>query len=336
MAIEMPHRGRPTRTAIFEAVDREIDELRRIGGLPAPFEARDIWKGIWYEEAHNSTAIEGNTLVLKQVRLLLDEGRAVGNEELAQYLEVQGYAEAAEWVYEQATKAVAWAPSNHITITELRQIHRTLIEGVWKVQPPEQLAPGEGPGSFRLHDIAAFPSGMQPPPFTDVPALITDWIRDSNAAPRGGQHLMEHLAGLHARFEQIHPFRDGNGRAGRLALNLLLVRRGYAPAVIYKRDRPRYLAALRRADAGNAGSLAELLARAVKDGLDRFLLPALAGPHRLLPLSALADRDLSLLALRRAAQAGRLRATHQDGLWYSTKRDVTAYKRSRRRGRRST
>ncbi len=333
--IEMPQRGRPSRTAIFDAVDREIEEMRRIGGLPAPFEARDIWTGIWYEEAHNSTAIEGNTLLLKQVRVLLEEGRAVGDEELAQYLEVQGYAEAAEWVYEQATKAVAWVPSDHITLTELRQIHRTLVEAVWKVKPPEQLIAGEGPGSFRLHDIGAFAGGMKPPPFTDVHALMSDWIRDANAAPRSGQHLMEHLATLHARFEQIHPFRDGNGRAGRLALNLLLVRRGYAPALIYKRDRAKYLAALRRADRGNSGSLAELVARAVKDGLDRFLLPALAGPHRLLPLSALAERDLSPLALRRAAQSGRLRATHQNGRWYSTKRDVLAYRRSRRRGRRA-
>lgn len=333
MAMEMPQRGRPARSAVFEALDREIEELRRIGGLPEPFEARDIWKGIWYEEAHHSTAIEGNTLLLKQVRLLLEEGRAVGNEELAQYLEVQGYAEAAEWVYEQATKAVSWAPADHITLTEMRHIHRTLVEAVWKIKPPDQLLPGEGPGSFRLHDIDNFLGGMKPPPFTYIHALVTDWIRDANAAPPSGQHLMEHLALLHARFEQIHPFLDGNGRAGRLALNLLLVRRGYAPAIIYKRERPKYLAALRRADRGNFGSLAELVARAVKDGLDRFLLPALAGPHRLLPLPALAGRGLSLLALRRAAQAGRLRAMHQNGRWYSTKQDVTTYKRSRRRGR---
>jgi Fic family protein len=333
MVIEMPERGRPARRAVFEAVDREIKELRRIGGLPAPFEARDIWKGIWYEEAHHSTAIEGNTLLLKQVRVLLEEGRAVGNEELAQYLEVQSYAEAAEWVYEQATKADSPAPADHITLTELRHIHRTVIESVWKVKPPDQLLVGEGPGSFRLHDIDGFPGGMRPAPFTDIHPMITDWLRDANEAPPSGQHLMEHLARLHAWFEQIHPFRDGNGRVGRLALNLLLVRRGYAPAVVYKRDRPKYLAALRRADRGNVGSLAELFARAVKDGLNRFLLPALAGPHRLLPLPALAGPHLSLLALRRAAQAGRLRATHQYGHWYSTKRDVTAYKSSRRRGR---
>ena len=57
----------------------------RLGGLPSPAEAEaaGIWRGIWYEEAHHSTAIEGNTLVLKQVERLLDEGRAVGNKERA-------------------------------------------------------------------------------------------------------------------------------------------------------------------------------------------------------------------------------------------------------------
>ena len=43
-----------------------------------------------------------------------------------------------------------------------------------------------------------------------------------------------------------------------------------------------------RSDRGEYGPLAELIARAVKDSLDRFLLPALAGPLQVLPLSALA------------------------------------------------
>jgi hypothetical protein len=62
----------------------------------------------------------------------------------------------------------------------------------------------------------------------------------------------EALAALHCRFEQIHPFLDGNGRTGRLILNLILVRHGYPPAIIYKRDRARYLRALQRADTGDA------------------------------------------------------------------------------------
>ena len=59
---------------------------------------------------------------------------------------------------------------------------------------------------------------------------------------------------------------------------MILARLGYAPAIIQKRERPRYLQALRRADAGNHGPLAELIARTVLDNLYRFVVPALAGP----------------------------------------------------------
>ena len=61
-------RGRPPRAAVYERLKVQIAELReRLGGLPSPDEADGIWRGIWLEEAHHSTAIEGNTLVLKQV-----------------------------------------------------------------------------------------------------------------------------------------------------------------------------------------------------------------------------------------------------------------------------
>ena len=97
---------RPTHAAaVYDRLRVQIGELReRLGGLPSPEEADGIWRGIWLEEAHHSTAIEGNTLVLKQVEQLLEEGRAVGNKELSEYMEVRGYADAANWVYGQANR----------------------------------------------------------------------------------------------------------------------------------------------------------------------------------------------------------------------------------------
>ena len=62
---------RPTREDVYQRLDSHIAELwQRLGGLPNPLEALDIWRGIWNEEAHHSTALEGNTLVLKEVEAL--------------------------------------------------------------------------------------------------------------------------------------------------------------------------------------------------------------------------------------------------------------------------
>lgn len=226
-------------------------------------------------------------------------------------------------------QARTWSGAERINLTELRQIHRLVVEPAWLHSPPERLQQREGPGSFRQHDIRPFTGGMTPPPFPEVPALVTDWLRDANRGPTSDQHSMVFVANVHARFERIHPFRDGNGRVGRLATNLLLVRHGYPPAVIHKRDRTRYLNALRRADRGDPEPLAEMLARAVTDGIHRFLLPGLAGPHRLVPLRSLADRELSGNALAIAAKRGRLRAVRRTDQWYSNRQWVEDYKQRR-------
>jgi Fic/DOC family len=183
----------------------------------------------------------------------------------------------------------------------------------------------ERPGSFREHDIQPFPGGMTPPPWLDVPNAVRDWVDSLNLVSSASRPI-EVLASAHNQFERVHPFLDGNGRTGRLLLNLVLVRLGYAPAIIYKRDRSRYLKALRSADAGDPGPLGEMLARAVMHNLYRFVVPAVAGPNRLVPLAALVGTGISEGALRTAANRGRLRAQKaQDGHWRSTKAWVDDY-----------
>jgi hypothetical protein len=335
MVIVKPDRGRPSRRFILEQVDLGMRDLARIGGLPSPTESEAIWREIWYEEAHNSTAIEGNTLILKEVRVLLAEGRPVGNKELREYLEVQAYARAAEWVYAQGRGAEGWANDDALlTMTEVRHVHGLTVGPVWELFPPDDLDPGEGPGSFRRHDIAPFPGGMSPPSHTEVQAAVTDWLGSLSSAETADEHPLVRLAAAHGAFERIHPFRDGNGRTGRLLLNLLLVRSGYPPAVLRNRVRSSYLAALRRSDAGDPWPLAEMLGRAVKESLDRFLLPGLAGPLKLLPLSALAPDARGTRALRAAVERGRLRAVKGDGdRWMSTRQWVDDYRRTSRVGR---
>ncbi|WP_219667143.1 Fic family protein [Streptomyces bambusae] len=317
----------------------ELNE--RFGGLPSPREAQEIWDDIWHQEAHHSTALEGNTLVLREVEALLDQGRAVGAKPLREYNEVQGYAEAARWVYGQALEPDAWHDGRLITLAEVRHIHHVAMTPFWNVAPHPDASGREAPGNFREHDIEAFAEGMTPPPWPLVPAQVEQWVSDVCALGLRiernedlGRPLPEELANTHNQFERIHPFLDGNGRTGRLVMNLVLVRLGYPPIIILKRQRDAYLAGLRRADAGDCGALGELIARAMEDNLNRFIVPNVAGPARMVPLAALVDEELSLAALRQAAQRGRLNATQgADGVWRSSRRSVEAYKAAKHRRR---
>lgn len=320
-------RGRPSREEVYVRLDTQIQELwMRMGGLPNPLEASEIWRGIWFEEAHHSTAIEGNTLVRRQVETLLAEGRAVGEKQLKEYMEVKGYADAAEWVYGQASQPGVWSDGTTLTLTELREVHRTAMDPVWDVAPPPDATANEAPGNFREHDIHPFPGGMIPPSWVLVASEVDSWLREVADLEARMPDFPERLAAVHRRFEAIHPFLDGNGRTGRLILNLMLVRLGYPPAIIYKRQRAEYLRALRRADAGDCGLLGELLARAILDNLYKFIVPAIAGPVRLVPLAALENSQITANALRVAAARNRLQATRgPDGEWRSSQKWVREY-----------
>jgi hypothetical protein len=303
----------------------------RFGGLPAATEAEQIWRDIWYEEAHNSTAIEGNTLARSEVETLLRTGKTVGNKQLKDYLEVRGYADAAKWVYGQALGSdEGWQGNKLVTLAEVREVHRIALTPAWEFEAPDHALPEESPGNWRRHEIEPFVSGMTPPAWTDVPSQITDWVDSAAELERDDPNLFERIAEVHAEFERIHPFLEGNGRTGRLLLNLILVRLGYPPAVIYFKDRPRYLDALAKADRADAAPLGEMLVRAIHNNLLRLVYPAIAGEVKLVPLEALATSKASVVALRQAAQRGRLQAIQgPDRVWRSTKKWVVEYIDSR-------
>ncbi len=331
-------RGRPSRATVYARLDTAMTELReRLGGLPSPKESEYVWADIWHLEAHHSTALEGNTLVLREVEALLERGRAVGSKPLKEYMEVQGYGDAARWVYAQALDPGEWHNGELVTLTEISQIHERSMAPVWQVAPHPDATDREGPGMFREHDIRPFDGGMRPPSWPLVPAMMRDWIENvAKQAPylRGEKDgevpLPERLAALHNDFECVHPFIDGNGRTGRLVLNLILVRLGLPPVIVLKTQRPAYLAAMQKSDNGDHGPLGEILARAMYDNLNRFIVPNVAGPARLVPLVALANENFTVAALRQAASRGRLDAVQgADGIWRSTRRAVEEYARTK-------
>jgi hypothetical protein len=103
-----------------------------------------------------------------------------------------------------------------------------------------------------------------------VPDLMTEfcsWLRT-----RSDLHPVAFAAEAHYRLVSIHPFIDGNGRTARLLMNLLLLQRGYPPAIIRPRDRVAYLGGLETAQLGGSKTAYEtLVTRAVERSLDIYL-----------------------------------------------------------------
>ena len=84
-------RGRPSRETTYRRLASALDELNeRFGGLPSPKESETTWSDICHLEAHHSTALEGNTLALREVAVLPDQRRAVGAKPLKEYMEIEG------------------------------------------------------------------------------------------------------------------------------------------------------------------------------------------------------------------------------------------------------
>jgi hypothetical protein len=321
--------GRPSRKDLSLRLENVLQDLIARGGLPEPSVAEGIWRQIWFLECHNSTAIEGNTLILKEVESLLSAGKAVGDKPLADYLEVKGYADAASWVYKQAVGETRYQHDKLLTITEIRSVHGMALTAVWDEFPHPLATELEKPGSWRRHDHEPFPDGMRTVDWVDVPQEISDWCDAVNDLQPQDPEFLAQLAALHCRFEQIHPFLDGNGRAGRLLLNLVLVRLGYPPLVILKQDRDRYLKALRKGDKGDFGPLLETLTRSLIQSASRFVIPLLASETDLVPLASLVSGDFALSTLKRAAERGRLKSVTQDGHWFSTKEWLEQYAQDR-------
>lgn len=307
-----PARGRPSVEDVLRRVDEEVSLLHEhLGGLPRAVEADQILRQIWIDDVHNSTAIEGNTMTRAQVENVVE--RRPIQAALFEALDVEGYAEAADWVYRNAPD---YQGVPKVVVSE---IQKRIVQLAWHVDPP---ATHDEPGAWRQTDVRVGRVRVSLPPA--IPADLDDWSHST--ADIGETHPIVHAAFHHAWLERIHPFVDGNGRVGRLILNFMLIQRGYPPAVILKGRRAAYLNALRIADTGNPNQLAEVVARSVSGALARFLIPKLAGEARLVPLAALAtDGPYSAAYLRQLALRERLRVVREGQLYLSSRAWLNEY-----------
>ena len=304
--------GRPPLDEVLSRLDEELGLLHEsLGGLPRAVEADQILRDIWIDDVHNSTAIEGNTMTREQVVELVERRRASAT--LVESLEVEGYARAADWTYRNAADFLG------VPTSAVGEIHRLALGPVWEVEPP---ASRDRAGSWRGGGVSL--RGVRVSLPTSIAPDLELWSESTQDDK--GNHPVLHAVRHHAWFERIHPFVDGNGRVGRLVLNLLLMQRGYPPAVVPKERRAGYLRGLRTADGGNVGPLAEVVARAVSGTMSRFLIPKLAGEAKLVPLSALAAQGYySADYLRQLVLAGRLKGVREGRLWLSSKLWIEEY-----------
>lgn len=105
---------------------------------------------------------------------------------------------------------------------------------------------GERPGEYKRHDYVTGweEIGATPEDVADEVRELLEELWDVEP-----ENALTAAAYFHAKFENIHPFADGNGRVGRLALNYLLVLHGHPPVIIHEENRKEYYGALEAWDA---------------------------------------------------------------------------------------
>ncbi len=262
---------------------------------------------------YHSNAIEGNTLSLRETRLIVEYGLTVGGHPVREILEAANHAEA----YAFLTDIVDRQERETVTRETTLALHRLVMQRII-----------EDAGRFRTVPVYIRGARLRPPPAGRVEPLMrewVDWVRDES----GAYDPIVAAVIAHHGFEAVHPFVDGNGRVGRLLLNLLLMRAGYPPALLLRDWRLGYLQALNIADSGNYTPLANLVGRAVDAGLDLYLDACAATPqedeYRLLAELA-RDGAYTAAHLGWLVRKGRLDAVKRGGRWYSTPAAIARYR----------
>lgn len=201
---------------------------------------------------YHSTAIEGNTLTQSETQIVLEKGVTIGGKPLRDHLEAIGHKEALDFVTDLAHG------NEPLGERQIREIHSLVMKG-------------QDGGAYRQLDVKAagtdfiYPSWMHIGPHM---AEFAQWIEEPHDLTP-----IEFATETHLRFVTIHPFRDGNGRVGRLLMNLLLIRSGYPIAVIPVERRVEYIDALSKAQ--THGSINQLL-HLVMDAVEASLRDSLA------------------------------------------------------------
>ena len=249
---QKPLDGRKSRAGVLADIKQKLERLNKLRPL-TPGEVKRLQEEFMVEFTYNSNAIEGNTLTLKETAMVL-EGMTIDQKPLKDHLEAVGHRDAFLYIEEIADKDEA------LDEFVIKKIHSLVLMN----QPEDK-------GVFRkipVRIMGAYTQPVQPyliePKMTELLAV--------NEERKVSMETIERIARFHLEFEGIHPFIDGNGRTGRLVMNLELIRSGYPPINVKFADRKKYYDAF---DAyyrdGSAEAMIDLIAGYVSERLDEYL-----------------------------------------------------------------
>lgn len=246
-----PSDGRYKSTeSLLDMIDRKKKELDTKRPLTEGEVAR-LNEEFIVEYTYNSNAIEGNTLTLRETDMVL-RGLTIDKKPLKDHLEAVGHKEAFEFVSELV--------KDNIQMSEriIKQIHYLVLadkkddRGVYRRVPVRIMGAQNEPVQPYL---------IQP----KMEQLMVDFAEST-------EHIVTKLAHFHIEFESIHPFIDGNGRTGRLLVNLELMKAGFLPINIKFTDRILYYNAFDEYHVNhNLSAMEKLFARYVNERLNMYL-----------------------------------------------------------------
>jgi Fic family protein len=222
---------------------------------PLPATAlKKIKENLSIEWTYNSNSIEGNTLNLHETRMVLQEGITIKGKSLREHFEVYNHEKAIDYLYTLV--------NDNYTI---RSIDILSLHGLVMRSIEEDFV-----GRIRNGGVRIVGANFTPPNANKVSDLLDELVEFTNTNPLGVNDLVLSTI-FHHKFVWIHPFFDGNGRTVRLAMNLLLMRKGFPPAIILKNDRKKYYEALNQANKGKYQKLTLLMAQALERTLNIYL-----------------------------------------------------------------
>ena len=232
----------------IDALKAELDKKRPL----TQGEAERLRNEFMVDFTYNSNAIEGNTLTLKETAMVL-EGMTIDQKPLKDHLEAVGHRDAFLYIEDIAK-------DTKISETVIKNIHSLVL-----MNRPEDK------GVFRKIPVTIMGAYTEPVQPYMIEPKMTELLAE-NEKRKKKMHPLERIARFHLEFEGIHPFIDGNGRTGRLLLNLDLIQNGYPAINVKFADRKTYYAAFDEFyKNNNAEPMTELVAKYVIERMKQYL-----------------------------------------------------------------